>query len=315
MGLGMVRRVLLVLLAVALAALPQAPPQGRGGGRGKGGPAGRGGRGRGPDPAIEAAKQIQPPEVMQLVAPDLYLVINRGGNVLFKATPEGVIVVDTKLPGNGNFERLMEYIRGVSREPVKYVFNTHHHQDHTGNNAQFLALGAEVVAPVELKERLAAYAADPKPAAPNVTFEGERTVMLGGVEVRAYHFAAGHTGGDAVVYFPADKVIALSDVITVGRAPRIDYAGGGSALGWIQALDRALELDWNVAIPGNGAPQTRAYVEEYRGKMQKLVDRARAAVRRGVAKDALMGEIQTDDLGWELPMTGAALDAFYEEMK
>ena len=40
----------------------------------------------------------------------------------------------------------MEEIRSVSDLPVKYVFNTHHHPDHVGNNQKFIDAGAQVIA-------------------------------------------------------------------------------------------------------------------------------------------------------------------------
>src|SRR5215213_7497934 len=86
---------------------PQAPPG-----------AGRAGRAGGAGQTVEKIRQLKP---------DLYMITGGGANTLVRVTPEGLIVVDTKNPGDENFNRVMEEIRTVSQAPVKYVINTHHH--------------------------------------------------------------------------------------------------------------------------------------------------------------------------------------------
>ena len=154
--------------------------------------------------------------------------------------------MDGKLPAEGNYDKLMELIKSVSNQPIKYMFLTHHHQDHTGNDDKFLALGIPVIAHENLKSNLVTYAATPKPAPPSVTYSTDYTVKLGGVTVEAHHYGRAHTSGDTVVYFPDLKVVAVSDELTVGtppgsRAPLADYAGGGSLVEWPSVLDERFE--------------------------------------------------------------------------
>ena len=90
--------------------------------------------------------------------PNLYMITGGGANTLVRLTPDGLILVDTKnppTPGNDTYGRMMEEIRSVSNLPVKYVFNTHHHPDHVGNNQQFIDAGATVIALEALKADMA----------------------------------------------------------------------------------------------------------------------------------------------------------------
>lgn len=258
-------------------------------------------------------------QVIKEVKPGLYVVTGAGGNSSVRVTSEGIILVDGKLPAAGNYDKLMELIKSVSNQPIKYMFLTHHHQDHTGNDDKFLALGIPVIAHENLKSNLVTYAATPKPAPPSVTYSKDYTVKLGGVTVEAHHYGRAHTSGDTVVYFPDLKVVAVSDVVTVGtpagsRAPLADYPGGGSLVEWPSVLDAILKLDWDLAIPGNDDPQPRSYVQAYRDNIAKLVDRAKAAVKMGVPKDQLMATIKTDDLPFKINLQPAALDGFYDEL-
>jgi len=279
------RVVLPVLVAVLAlghvsAQAPQGAPGGRGGGRG---PA-----------AGQTVEKIRP------LKPNLFLITGGGANTLVRVTPEGLIVVDTKNPGDENFNRVMEEIRSVSPAPVKYVINTHHHPDHVGNNQKFIDAGATVLASDALKSFMAS---DPRtkaiPGLPTQTFAKDYTLKFGGAEVRLYSFGRGHTGDDTMVYFPDAKVVMVSDQMS-DTTPIVDFANGGSAKEWTQILDGVLKLDFESAIPGRGEPKTRAEVQAFRDKFATLLMRAQDAITAGATRDTLAMQVKTDDLGWQL---------------
>src|SRR6185437_1957263 len=121
------------------------------------------------------------------VKPGLYIITGAGGNTTVRVTGEGLIVVDGKLPGEGNYDALMKLIKGVSDQPIKYLIVTHHHADHTGNNQRFLDAGVPVVATENLKKNLETYAYNPKPAPPSITYSGaEDTLKVGGTTVELH---------------------------------------------------------------------------------------------------------------------------------
>jgi cyclase len=251
---------------------------------------GRGGRGAAGQ-TVEKIRQLKP---------DLFMITGGGANTLVRVTPEGLIVVDTKNPGDENFNRVMEEIKSVSSQPVKFVINTHHHPDHVGNNQKFIDAGAQVVALDALKTRMAS---DPRtkdiPGPPTVTFAKDYVLKLGGAEVQAHSYGRGHTGDDTMVYFPDLKVVMVSDQIT-DNAPLVDFANGGSAVEWVQILDGVLKLDFEFAIPGRGEPKSRADVQAFRTRFATLIERAAAAIKAGATRDQLAAQVKIDDLGWML---------------
>lgn len=269
-----------LVTVLGLAALSaQGPP---GGGR-----SGRGGAG-------------QTVEKIRLLKPNLYMITGGGANTLVRVTPEGLIVVDTKNPGDDNYNRMMEEIRSVSTLPVKYVLNTHHHPDHVGTNQKFIDAGAQVVGLEALKTRMAS---DPRtkeiPGLPTITFAKDYVLKFGGAEVQAHSFGRGHTGDDTMVYFPDLKVVMVSDQIP-NAAPIVDFANGGSAVEWTQILDGVLKLDFDMAIPGRGEPKSRADVQAFRTQFASLVSRASDAIKAGATREQLASQVKTDDLGWQL---------------
>ena len=191
-----------------------------------------------------------------------------------RVTPDGVILVDGKLAGEQNYNGLMDQIKTVTDKPVKFLIVTHHHADHTGNNAKFLAAGAQVIGHENLKKNLATYQPNAPIASPSITYDKDYVVRLGGVEVQVHHYGRSHTSGDSIVYYPDLKVVALSDAVTTGATgPLIDYAGGGSALEWKQVFDAVLKLDFDAAIPGNGPVLTKADVQAFETKFDTVIDR------------------------------------------
>jgi len=261
---------------VATALLAQGPPGG-----GRGGP-----------------KAGQTVEKIRLLKPNLYMITGGGANTLIRVTPEGLIVVDTKNPGDDNYNRVMEEIKSVSDLPVKYVFNTHHHPDHVGTNQKFIDAGAKVIALEALKADMASDARTKDiPGRPTETFAKDYFLKFGGAEVQAHSYGRGHTGDDTMVYFPDLKVVMVSDQITDGN-PLVDFANGGSAVEWNKSLDGVLKLDFDMAIPGRGEPKSRLDVEAYRNKFATLLSRASDAIKAGATRDTLAAQVKTDDLGW-----------------
>ena len=280
--------------------------EGQGGGAGAGAAAGAGAGAGAPRPGqtVEKIRQLKP---------DLYLITGGGANSLVRVTPEGIILVDTKNPGDENYNRVMEEIKSVSNLPVKYVINTHHHPDHVGNNQKFIDAGAQVIGLDALKTNMVT---DPRtkdiPGLPTISFAKDYNLKFGGAVVQAHFYGRGHTGDDTMVYFPDLKVLMISDEIT-DNTPIIDFANGGSAVEWTQVLDGALSLDFEIAIPGRGEPKSRADVQAYRAKFATLISRASDAIKAGATKETLAAQVKTDDLGWRF--NAQFYDRLYDELK
>ncbi|MGZ3276083.1 MAG: MBL fold metallo-hydrolase [Caulobacteraceae bacterium] len=262
----------------------------------------------------------QQPLQIKEVKPGVYMVVGNGGNSTVVVGPSGVVLVDTKNPGEKIYDELVDKIKSVTPLPVAEVLITHHHADHSGNTLLFLNHGVKVIGHQQELQALQTYVnnATPRPTAPSVTYETELTTTAGGVKVEAHHWGAGHTAGDTVVYFPAQKVVSGGDEV-VATTPNVDYPFGGSVTGWLKSVDAIAKLDFDYVIPGHGNdPLTKAQFLDYAKKWHTFADRARAAVKAGTPKDKLLASIKTDDLGWNVTTAQwtppARLDPFYAEL-
>jgi glyoxylase-like metal-dependent hydrolase (beta-lactamase superfamily II) len=304
-----------VILAASLM-LAQGPPAGQGGAPGAGGPGrgGGGGQGRGGG-AAGGAPAIKP-------VPNktgLYMVTGLGGNTTVRVTNDGLIVVDTKNLGEANYNQLMDQIKTVSQAPVKFAVVTHVHQDHSGNIDSFIKAGAKVVAHENLKKNLETYTSPQgKPGTPNELYAKDYTIKLGGVEAQVHHYAAGHTSGDSIVYFPDLKVVAMGDELA-SNGGNCDYAQGGSILEWAKSLGEVLKLDFDTVIPGHGNdPMTKADLQAFKLRLDSISKNAIDLVKKGTPKDQLIAAIGTADAttntGALLQNNQARIDAFYDEV-
>ena len=236
-----------------------------------------------------------------------------GGNVAVRVTDEGVIIVDDKFPYS--FDFITAQVRSVTDQPIKYVLNTHHHDDHSGSNADFLP-SAEVIAH---KNARANIVRNNQPGAPRVIFADETAVFLGGAEVQMFHFGRGHTNGDAIVYFPDLRTVHTGDLFVFGQrldgstlSPFWDSGNGGSVLEWPATLTRLLALDFDTVIPGHGPILTKADIRTFRGKLETVIDRVRGEIAAGARRDDIASRVDTADLDW--PLAPVRIQNVFDEL-
>jgi len=248
--------------------------------------------------------------------------MHEAGDVAVRVTTDGVILVDDKF--SWNVPELLEKVKSVTSQPIRYILNSHYHPDHTGANAAtMLAHGFEVIAQRNLRDEILGKGGtlrNEPAAAPRIVFGDFGALYLGGVKVQMLYLGRAHTSGDTFVYFPDLKAVHTGDVLMDG-APFIDYRGGGSALAWVNTLHKLLELDFDTVIPGHGPILTRQYAREYVKKFEMMNERMIKLVKAGVPRDRdrLVAGLKLDDLGWaHTDSTDTFIEnsitAYYDEM-
>lgn len=258
----------------------------------------------------------KPPGVLRIskVKGELYVISGEGGNVAVYVTNEGVILVDDMF--DRNHADILAQVKSVTDKPIRYVLNTHQHDDHAGGDLKMLPI-AEVIAHRNVRANLTdlkqPYYEDTPGTPiglPRLTFTDEFSIHLGGKEVRAKYFGRGHTSGDVVVYFPELKAIHTGDLFLARASVRnsaaptfpgvniyVDYAQGGSFFEWTRTLDGALRLDFDTVIPGHGPISTKQDVLRFKSDLETMRTRLVALVREGKTKDEIVKVLETD-YGW-----------------
>ena len=230
------------------------------------------------------------PLTIQKVTDSLWVIMGPGGNVAVLPTSEGVILVDDKFAQNA--PEIQAKVKTVSDKPIRYVLNTHQHGDHTGGNDALMTANAQIIIS---KQARANMVAGKQPGLPQITFSDETQVFLGGKEVAAKYVGRGHTNGDAVVYFPGERVLHTGDLFVSSGAPFCDTANGGSIKEWDATIRKALEFDFDAVIPGHGAVAKRADLIKWVDTLAAVRSRIKTACAGGVADAA--SRIDLKDLG------------------
>jgi cyclase len=289
-----------------------------------------------------ASQTAKPPGplLLQQVRGTLHMITGEGGNIAVDVTDAGVVLVDDMF--DRNHADILTQVRSLTSQPLRYVLNTHQHDDHAGGDLKMLPM-AEVIAHRNVRANLShirqPYYEDTPGTPiglPRVTFSDELSVHLGASEVRALYFGRGHTNGDAVIYFPELKVIHTGDLFLARATPLpagrprgvniyVDYAQGGSFIEWSRTLDGILRLDFDTVIPGHGPVSTRADVVTFKADLEAMRSRVAALIRSGGSRDAVVAMME-QDYGWRAtgcppsPPTAGCLqfqqiDALIEELR
>jgi len=236
------------------------------------------------------------PEVKQ-AGPDLYAYISdndSSSNCTFLVGRKGIMVVDTGLNAREG-GKLLKAIRKVSDLPVQYIVNTHYHPDHQGGNST-LGPAAVVISTDWTREHtLSLMQSAPanrtlfRPA--GVTFQQSLTVHLDPYTAEIYFPGKAHTSGDALVYFPRQRTIAMGDLFLNRSSPAMD---DGSVENWIRALDAVLNKPLEAVVPGHFEFGTKVELQKFRDYLHDLFSQVEVLSRKGATLTEVRHNIHMD---------------------
>ena len=187
-------------------------------------------------------------------------------NAGFVITDDGVVVIDALgSPALGT--ALIESIRRLTTQPIRYLIVTHYHADHVYGLQAFKAIGATILAHPEGREylnsdtaqrRLEASRQDIFPwidentrlvSADRWLDAADTSLRVGSFDFVIRHVGPAHTPEDLIVFVPKLGVLFAGDLVFRGRIP---FVGQADSQNWIASLGRLIELHPKVIVPGHG---------------------------------------------------------------
>jgi glyoxylase-like metal-dependent hydrolase (beta-lactamase superfamily II) len=226
-------------------------------------------------------------------------------NAGFVVTSEGVVVIDA-LASPRQGEQLLQTIRGVTDQPVKWLVLTHHHPDHHFGTVVLRKAGARVIAHPDRRVLAAEGGEDALLAdwvrvvgldamrgfefanTPDRPVTTADTLRLGGRTIVVRHPGAGHSAGDLLVWLPRERVLFAGDVLVEDG---VSMVVDGSSTELLRVLDAVDAMDAAIVVPGHGAiprrpaelvQRTRAYLTGLQAQMRAAVEKA-VPMRRALA--------------------------------
>jgi glyoxylase-like metal-dependent hydrolase (beta-lactamase superfamily II) len=211
------------------------------------------GQGREAGPGRGAGRGGPPVQPIEKVKDNLYLIQGQGGNTAVYIAQNGVVLVDTKNPNNG--QAILDQVKTVTDKPITHIINTHTHGDHNGSNPFFPA-SVEIVVQENTKgymEKMPAFQeAANKNGLPDRTFKDKMSVLRGKDTIDLYYFGPAHTGGDTFVAFPALRIMHAGDVFARKGLPIMDKNNGGSGVEFANTVRKAVKGVPNIDAVING---------------------------------------------------------------
>lgn len=191
-------------------------------------------------------------------------------NAGFVVTDDGVVVVDAL--GSPELARqLLAEIKRITSQPVRYVIATHYHADHIYGLQSFAEAGAKILAHGSAREYLNSDTAQKRLEASRIELapwinaqtrlvpadrwlEGQETLLrVGSFDFLIGHVGPAHTPEDVVVYVRQIGVLFAGDLFFQGRIP---FVGQADSRLWIQSLNRLMDYQPKIVVPGHGPAST-----------------------------------------------------------
>jgi glyoxylase-like metal-dependent hydrolase (beta-lactamase superfamily II) len=188
-------------------------------------------------------------------------------NIVFVVGNRATLVVDTGM-GARNGATVLREAQKLSKNQTIYLTTTHFHPEHSSGASSFPAsviLVRNRVQQEELKAHGDEYVAlfsgrsslikellsDYKDRAPDMVYDNEMNLDLGGVSVKLFYLGAAHTQGDELIYVDPDKTLITGDVVQNKQTPNMpnDFSNPKS---WIAILDKLEAMKPRYIVPDHG---------------------------------------------------------------
>jgi cyclase len=245
------------------------------------------------------------------VAPGVYYYFGdelqqKSANCLWIVFRDYVLVIDANYPWGA--QEIIREIRKTTMKPVRFVFNTHYHHDHSFGNSVFVDSGATIVSTKETAAEMRTLGQHEwdqnyggrslqgyRREFPSLTFDQRLVFDDGEHRVELIKMGPAHTLGDGVAYLPKEKILVTGDLCVNGNPwgnnladPNADYDK------WLSVLDTLASWDIKTVVPGHGELCTTETLKQQRAYLEDMLQQVRLGIKAGKSKEQLVKEI---DLG------------------
>ena len=238
-------------------------------------------------------------------------------NVAIVTGDRATLVVDTGM-GQRNGATVLHEAQKVSKGPLLYLTTTHYHPEHASGDSAFpesTVLIRPIVQQKELEEKgmqfvqmfssrsalNAELLAGVKFRTPDITFDKEITLDLGGVTARLFWMGPAHTQGDEMIDVEPDSTLIPGDIVQNKLVPNApdDHS---SVKGWVQILAQLRPMHFKYIVPDHGTLGDGSLIEEDYQFLSQLQARALALKSQGKSADEagqiLIMKIKSKFPGW-----------------
>lgn len=222
-----------------------------------------------------------------------------------------LIVVDANYPGRAR--ELVQQIHQLSPKPVRFVFDTHAHRDHSYGNIVWTQAGATTFAYQGVDEEMDRY--EPlrwretareredvrslnltDAPRPQLVFHDSPFILKDATrEVDFYFLGWAHTRGDGFVWLPGERILCTGDAAVNGPRNKLWDA---NLANWPRVLDRALAFKPLHVLPGHGDAGGPEILTGQRDFLLDLYAAVKAQAEAGKAPGEMTQALPARDGNW-----------------
>jgi glyoxylase-like metal-dependent hydrolase (beta-lactamase superfamily II) len=224
-------------------------------------------------------------------------------NVAIVVGSKATLVVDTGLGSANGTTVARAAAKLAPANSMLYLATTHFHPEHAGGDGGFppntiIIRNAVQQQEVEKsgKEMIDVFSgrsaqwkdllANATFRTPDIVFDSEAKVDLGGVTVRNLWFGGAHTKGDQLMFVEPDRTLISGDVVQKNMPPNI-FRDQGTPASWIAVLDKIAPLKPLHVLPTHSAPGDGSLVAQQKKLITDLQSASLELKKKGVsAEDA-----------------------------
>jgi len=236
------------------------------------------------------------PRLVQLTE-SVFRVVHRpmAANTSVVVTDEGLIVIDATCRGQGNPEWLKPELARRFGVPVKYVILSHDHSDHNCG-LQIFDDTAITISHTNARKHIVREGRET--SVPDIVFDQEMEIHLGGKTLYLYYFGHTHTNNLIQIHIPEERILI---------APDIAWGGTGKALvtpdfrdahveNLIEVLGTLSKLDdVDIVVPGHMGPTTQQAFIYFRDYVVALQDRVLTELIEGATIEEILERVTMED--------------------
>jgi glyoxylase-like metal-dependent hydrolase (beta-lactamase superfamily II) len=238
-----------------------------------------------------------------------------------------LIVVDANYPSRAR--EIMAELKRLSPKPVRYVFDTHAHGDHSYGNSLWTATGATTLAYYKILGEMDRFEPKRWQAAeqkrddvrelhqgdvqrPLKTFRKSPFVVKDASrEVDFLFLGWGHTPADGYVWLPRERVLCTGDAAVNGPRNKLWDA---SIANWPSVLEKAEKLKPLHVLPGHGDAGGKEILTDQREFLMDLYAAVKNQVEAGKPLSGINIQLPERDNNWVPNDLAWDVEATYTEI-
>jgi len=261
-------------------------------------------------PGVGPAQQspILPENAVTRVSDHVYAIL-AFPNIAIVVGDRATLVVDTGMgPRNGAI--VAREAQKLAKTPNLYLTTTHYHPEHAAGEPGFPARTL-LIRPAVQQQEMEAKGEEfmemfrsrsavnkellngVKLRRPDIVFDRDLRLDLGGATARLMWMGAGHTKGDELIFVEPDSALISGDIVQNKLVPGMPNADA-SFKGWLALLDQLSPLQPRHIVPDHGPLGDGSLIAQQRAFMIDLRDRALALKRAGKSADEAEQTILTE---------------------